>query len=177
MYIKKGYYRQGIILGALVLFLGGCGYTMKATLPEGIKTIAVPTFKNVITPSDRYTYQPGLEIDLTNAVIDDLLFDGNLKVVNEDEADALLLGEIVRYEQESIRYNSSEGVRQYRLFMVVKLTLQNQKTGKVIWTEKNFTGDTEYFIEGGSTVTERTAARNAIEDLAKKIVNRIVEDW
>jgi len=163
----------------VVLFFGmsGCGYTTKVTLPYDIKTIYVPNFKNSIPLSKRYTYVSGLEIDVTNSVIDRLIFDGNLKVVKEEEADAILFGEVIGYEQEAVRFDSLEGVRQYRLFIVVRLTLKKSDTDEIIWQENHFTGDTEYFIEGATAISERAAANEAIENIAKKIVDRIVEDW
>ena len=61
-------------------------------LPGGIKTIAIPTFKNAIPAAEIYTYRPGLEIDITNAVIKRFNFDGNLKVTAKEKADAILEG-------------------------------------------------------------------------------------
>jgi len=150
---------------------------MKVQLPSGIETIYVPNFVNNISQSSRYSYESGLEIDVTNAVIDRLIYDGNLRVVKEENADAVLIGEVIGYEQESLRYNELEGVEQYRLFITTRLTLQKRETEEIIFQESNFTGDTEFFIEGGSAISERAAADNAIEKLAKKIVDRIVEDW
>jgi len=97
--------------------------------------------------------------------------------VDREEADAILQGSIVGYRQDSLRYNSTEGVRQYRLFITTKIALVKSDTGEAIWEEGHFTGDSEFFIEGTSATSERAAADLAIEDLAKKIVDRIVEDW
>ncbi|MBU1862638.1 MAG: hypothetical protein KKH94_03110 [Candidatus Omnitrophica bacterium] len=166
-----------MIVLVIITTFAGCGYTTKVTLPSGIQTVYVPNFTNSIPQSKQYTYESGLEIDVTNGVIDRLLFEGVLKVVKEESADAVLLGEIIAYEQEVVRYTSSEGVSQYRLFIVTKLTLQRRGTKEIIWQENNFSGDTEYYIEGGNAVTERAAANQAIEDLAKKIVDRIVQNW
>ncbi len=163
----------------VILFLGfsGCGYTTNVTIPGNIKTIYVPNFKNSIPISKRYTYVSGLEIDITNNVIDRLIFDGNLKVVKEDEADAILLGEVIGYEQEAVRFDSLESVSQYRLFIVVRLTLKKRETDEILWQENHFAGDSEYFIDGRDAISERSAANLAIEDISKKIVDRIVEDW
>ncbi len=155
----------------------GCGYTTKVVIPSGIKSIYVPNFKNSIPLESHRTYEAGLEIDLTNQVLDQLIYDGNLKVVEKEEADAILRGELIRYEQETLRYTSDEGVSQYRLFLVVKIVLYDQRNNEVLWTEGNFTGDTEYFIEGTNATSESAAAEKLMEDLGKKIVNRIVEDW
>jgi TolB-like protein len=158
-------------------FIVGCGYTNQAKLPNNISTIAVPTFKNMVKQSETYTYEAGLEVDITNDIINRLNYDGNLKVADSDKADATLVGAITRYEQDSIRYEDRDDVKEYRLFISVDLTLQDNRSGEIIWEEKGFTGRTEYFRSGSYATSESAAAASAREDLAKNIVDRIIEDW
>ena len=172
--MKQRYVISIMLIIGIVVAIGGCGYTSKIILPSGVKTIYVPNFKNSISQSDQYTYEWGLEIDVTNGVIDRLIYDGNLKVVKKDEADAFLVGEIIGYNQGVVRYTSTDSVDQYRLYVAVKLVFKRRETGEILWTEPNLSGNSEYYV--GAT-TERAAADAAIEDLAKNIVNRIVEDW
>ena len=164
---------------ALVAFspLSGCGYTQEAKLPSGIKTIAIPTFKNEIPPQEQFAYRPGIEIELTNALIDRFIFDGNLKVVDEDKAEAILEGSIISYEQEGLRFDRLESVEEYRLFLVVKFKLIDAKTGKVILEEPNFSGRAEFFVSRNPLSNRRISANTATFDLAKSLVNRIVEEW
>lgn len=165
------------LIAVLVLLISGCGYTHKVTLPNAAKTVFVPMFKNSIPPENILTYVAGLETDITQAVVDELVRDGNLKVVDSKNAELLLRGEIVGYEQEAFRFNRFEQVDEFRLFMVVKLTLEDAKTGNILWKENNFSGDTQYFVNGPRAIPEEQAAHRAIFDLAEKIVNRVVEDW
>ena len=157
--------------------LSGCGYTQHVHLPNDIKTVAVKTFKNEIPPNEQFAYRPGLEIELTNAIIDRLIFDGNLKVVDESKADAVLEGAIVSYKQEGLRFDRLDSVQEYRLFLVVKFKLIDRKTNKVIIEEPNFSGRAEFFVSRSPAVTRRTAANNATTDLARSLVDRIVEEW
>jgi hypothetical protein len=175
--MKKLNVGRFLLIGFVLVAISSCGYTQKVQLPDGIETIYVPNFKNEIPQGDRYSYEAGLEIDVTNGVIDELIFDGNLRVVTEEKADAVLEGAIIGYQQEALRYNEIEGVSEYRLFLVTRLVLRKVDTGEILWQENHFTGDTSFFIEGTNAVSERYAADEAIKDLAKKIVSRIVEDW
>lgn len=159
------------------MLFGGCGYTNRAVLPNNIRTIAVPPFQNEIPTQDQFTHVAGLEVDITEAVIDRLLFDGNLKVTDLKKADARLVGSIISYHQEATRFNNLEGVSEYRLYVICKLTLIDQRTDTVIWNEPAFSGDTEYYIEGANVKPEREALDRALEDFAKNVVDRIVEDW
>ncbi|OGX06537.1 MAG: hypothetical protein A3G87_03585 [Omnitrophica bacterium RIFCSPLOWO2_12_FULL_50_11] len=157
--------------------LTGCGYTQQVHLPNDIKTIAVPTFADEIPPQSRFAYRPGLEIELTNAVIDRFIFDGNLKVVDESEADAILKGAVLAYEQEGLRFDDLESVEEYRLFLVVRFELMDQKTGEALITENYFSGQSDFFTSRTPASVRRVAANDAVTDLARNIVNRIVEAW
>ncbi|MBI4395385.1 MAG: LptE family protein [Candidatus Omnitrophica bacterium] len=164
------------VLACLCFFLG-CGYTQEIKLPSGIKTIAVKTFKNEIPPEEQFAYRPGLEIELTNALIDRFILDGNLRVVDESEADAVLEGAIISYEQEGLRFDRLEDVEEYRLFLVVKFKLTDQRTKNVIMEQPNFSGRAEFFVNRNPTSNRRIAANSATFDLAKSLVDRIVEEW
>jgi len=158
--------------------LTGCGYTNRAITPNGIQSIVVPTFKNHLQRSEMYTYEAGLEIDITNAIIDRFNFDGNLKVMTDPtKADATLDGALVQYRQEAIRFEGNRSVKEHRLFIAVNLTLTDNRTGEVIWSENGFTGRTEYFRTGTGVKTETAAAESARTDLAEKVVDRVIEDW
>lgn len=161
----------------VVLLLGGCGYTNRLVLPNNASTLAVPVFENRIEIKRTFTYASGLEMEITQKVIDELLFDGNLKVVDEKKADLVLKGTLVAYEQEPLRFNDLEGVEEYKLFVAVNLELKDRRTGELIWTEGSFTGEANYFLTGARAISEQDAATQAIKNLADRVVNRIVEDW
>jgi hypothetical protein len=160
-----------------VATLSGCGYTQQVKLPNDIKTIYVPTFEDKIPPGNRYAYRAGLEIELTNAVIDRFIFDGNLKVVSKEDADAILEGSILSYEQEGLRFDDLESVEEYRLFLVVAFKLIEQKTQETLIEESNFSGRAEFFTSRSPSSVRRSAANDAVTDLARSLVNRIVEAW
>lgn len=162
---------------AFVIAMSGCGYTRKTVLARNIKTIYVETVKNKLDAEMLYAYQPGLEMDITNAVIKRLQQDGTLKVVKEKNADAILKTDLVSLEQEGLRFTALEGVSQYRLFIVVRLKLVDAKTGDVIWEEPNFSGDTEYYVTTVTEIGSQKASVDAVHRLAYNIADRITEDW
>jgi len=166
-----------VVLTGFLLSVSGCGYTTKTVLPRNIKTIYVETVKNKIPISDLYSYQQGLEMDITNAVTGRLQQDGNLRVVAQDKADAILQMDLIGYEQEGLRFDRLEEVEEYRLFIVMKVQLIDAKTKELIWVEPNFSGDSEYYVTQIKEQGEQAASLKAIDKLAKNIVDRIVEDW
>jgi hypothetical protein len=57
---RRGGRALGLILAAVVL--AGCGYGTRGSLPDHIKTVAVPIFKN-------RTLQPGVDSAITSGVV------------------------------------------------------------------------------------------------------------
>ena len=173
----KNMRKIGILSLVVVMALSGCGYTRKTVLPRNVKTIYVETVKNKLDAQKIYAYQPGLEMDITNAVIQRLQQDGSLRVVEQKKADCILKTDLVSLEQEGLRFTSLEGVAQYRLFIVVRLRLVDAKTGDLIWEEPNFSGSTEYYVTTVTSIGQQKAAVDAVHRLAYNIVDRITEDW
>lgn len=159
------------------LSLTGCGYTKKTVLPQDIKTIYVDTVRNEIPVKMIYAYQPGVEMQLTKQIIRDLNVDGRVKVVTREKADAVLETSLIEFIQEGTRFTSLESVEQYRLFIVVKMKLINNRTQQVIWQEDNFSGDAEYFVSTLPDMSLQQATEAAIVRLASNVTDRIVEDW
>ncbi len=155
----------------------GCGYTRKTVLPQEMKTIYVDTVKNQIPIDHVYAYQPGLEIDITNAIIRRLQRDGILQVTTREGADVILDSKLIGYEQEGLRFTGLESVEEYRLFIVLNMRLINNKTKEIIWREPNFSGDAEYFVSSVRSLAREEASHRAIDRLARNVVDRIVEDW
>lgn len=164
--------------------LSGCGYTTGSLLPANIKTIYVKTFANriditaEIDETSRYkTYDPYLEVNISKKIIDRFIYDGNLRVVNQANADLMLTGELIDYNRQPLRYDTSDEVEEYRLSLVVRLVLQDLKKEEIMWEETSFIGDATYFTTGSLSTTEKTALDKAIADLARRVVERVVEMW
>ncbi len=167
----------GVMFLVTAVLLNGCGYTRKTVLPRNIKTIYVETVKNKLDMEKVYSYQQGLEMDITNAVIRRFQQDGTVKVGKQETADAILKTDLLDYEQEGLRYDDLEQVQEYRLFIVVKLRLVDAKTGDLIWEEPNFTGDNEYYVSNVVSIAAQKAAMDVVTRLAANIVDRVVQDW
>ncbi|MFH1797966.1 MAG: LPS assembly lipoprotein LptE [Candidatus Omnitrophota bacterium] len=162
----------------------GCGYTTNSLLPPELSSIHVKNFANKIDPgkeiSDKrasYSYRSGLEIDITKAVIDKFVFDKNLEIKSEDKSALVLKGELIDFRKYTLSYDSDDNVEEYRVEIIVNLEMYNNLTGKIMWTEKSFMGEDTYTLTGPNTKTESTAIQEAVEDLAQRIEERIIEAW
>ena len=158
----------------------GCGYTTKSALPGHFRTVHVQPFKNRInytTESRRTIYFPLLEVEITDAIIDRFLFDGNLRIADADAADLILGGDLVGYDRGALRYTDNDDVQEYRVQVIVNMTVRDTREDVLLWRQNGFVGEATYFVTGAQAISEETAVENATNDLARRIVERIIEDW
>ena len=166
-----------LLVGALV---AGCGYSTRSVNLTGARTVYIEPFKNKINFGDesrRNLYLPLLENKITNAVTDRFLFDGNLRVVDKDKADLILQGELLNYQRDALRYTDNNDVQEYRITITVSMVLWDNVQQKPLWSEPNFSGDTDYFTTGSLAKSETVALQDALTDLARRIVERTIENW
>ncbi len=167
-----------------LVLLCGCGYTTRAYIGP-YKTIYVAPFKNSINIASlkseysNYTnYYPLLESTITRFVVDRFIFDGSLNITPQEKADAVLKGELISYQRNASRYaENNEDVTEYRVTLTVNIALYDGKTGEEIWKKDGLAGYSSYYITGSQATTEKAALDNAISDLARRIVEQMVEAW
>jgi len=166
--------RRKRVLALLVLtalILGGCGYSLRGSLPGHIKTVAVPVFKN-------RTSEPGVETMLTGAVVDAFSTNGRLTVVGAEKADSILEGEVIGYQVLSIAYDPKANVQQYRLVVTMNLRFRDVKRDEMIFEQQNLQERSDFRTLGvvAQTISrEETALRAAATDIARAIVSLAVD--
>ncbi len=173
-----------LLLSAYCLVLSGCGYSARAGIASHLRTIYVKPFINRIdvtqltTGNERFPiYRHRMEVDLTNAIISRYQFTGLLRPATQERANCRLEGELVEFRRDALRYNASQQVEEWRLNVVVNLKFVDQTTNTLLWEEDHFTGDTTYFTLGAKVESETAALDRALTDLARRIVERTVENW
>ncbi len=169
---------------ALCLVPSGCGYTTRPGLPSHLKTVFVQPFANRIdltqltTTNQRFPlYRHAMEADLTTAVINRFQFTGILRPASGEKADSRLEGELVEFRRDALRYDASSQVEEWRLSIVVNVHFYDLHTNTLVWNEERLTGDTTYFELGTNAESESQALTRAIKDLARRVVERTVENW
>lgn len=138
--------------------------------------------KNVINFSSEVSrdnafrvYRPGVEVEITNAIINRFIFDGNLKISSPSDADAIVDAKLVDYRRDPLRYNDDDDVQEYRLNVVVDCAVY-QRDRKVLWRE-TLAGDSTFFLAGPRATSEDEAVAQAVDDLARRVVERTFEVW
>jgi hypothetical protein len=162
----------GIAAAAVLLALiAGCGpYSTKGRTAGDIKEIAVPNFSNE-------TPEPDIEVDITGNVRSWLIQDNTLKVVAEEDADAILEGTIKEYRNIPVTFNTELQAEQYRLVVGIQVSLFNPKDNTYIWKDKRIDAHSDYYLE---TTTDRTydkALEEVYKDLVEGILNATTQEW
>jgi len=153
----------------------GCralGYHLGNTLPPGVKNVYVPTFVNK-------TREPQLEAAATQATIEEIQREGNLRVVNEAQADSTLEVTLIDLILEPLRYkrDQSKTTQEYRLKIKASIVFTQNATGKKLVEGKTVQGEATFDLVGDLTTSKRNALPEAARDLAHDIVESIVEHW
>lgn len=186
---KKNRFPQIFLLITYSLVLAtftGCGYTSRSLITKDYQAIYVRPFVNKIditretSVARKYEiYYPLLEKDITRQVISQFMFDGNLRIAKEEDADLILEGELVNYRRDALRYTGQDNkeIEEYRISIVVNLKLYDTRKEATLWEVKNLIGDTTYFTQGSLAKSESTAINEAVDDLARRVVDRVVEVW
>jgi len=165
--------RAGLILVLAFFFvaLSGCGYAHKSTYPTGIRSVAVPIFKNK-------SFYQGAEFDVTEAVIKEIETRTPYKVVAEAGADTILEGTIVSIDQTRTARRREGGVPEELEFRVaVSYEWKNMQTGQVIRSRQGQEVIGRYIPSRPVSETYFTGQHEAAERIAQYVVSAMRADW
>lgn len=166
--------RRGALVALALLALGsGCGYSWRGTLPDHIRTVAVPVFAN-------RTQWPNIEAPLTAAVANAFANDGRLKVVSPADADAILEGEIINYQVTVLAFDSNANPQQYRLFLTVDVRFRDVRRGVMLFEQRGLQERVDYLAAPvvADTIARQDAAIVPVATiLARDIVARAVDPF
>lgn len=158
----------------------GCGYSLVGRgsfLPETIRTVSFPTFKNS-------TSRVGLEQRLSRAVAQELASRGRFKVTaKEGEGDAEIDGEITGFSLFPSATDAQNRTTQYQLQITIKIALTTLPDGKVLWKNDSYLFRESYQLAGtGRSATNYADLENVAIDaeasrFAQSLVTSILEGF
>jgi len=176
--MKRSYF---LLLSTLIVTFGlNCGYsTSGSTLATHLKTVHVENFNNKIDFTEggrRNLYLPLIEVEVKNEIVERYLFDGNLRIAKKSSADLILSGSLTRYRRSPLRYNANDDVEEYRVHVHMNLKMFDTHEQTTMWDE-TIVGEATYFIRGALVTSEESAVKEAIRDLARRVVEQTIEQW
>jgi outer membrane lipopolysaccharide assembly protein LptE/RlpB len=168
---------RGLCCGLLLLTLG-CGYHTAGhavQLPENVRTIAVPTFKN-----ETSTYR--IEQILTASVVREFTTRTHYHLLNDasDDADATLRGTVLSTSSSPLAYNSKTGQTASVLVVVSMKVSLTDKQGKVLYQNPAYVFREQYEVSQDLTSffeEDSPAFRRLSNDFARTLVSDILEGF
>jgi len=146
-----------------------CGYHLRgigSSLPPHIKVLSVPMFANRTTRFE-------LDLKLTQGVIDEMISRGKVEITDEtDNADAVLIGEILRFNANPIGFGGDAMADRYNISIVAKVILRDLVQKKVIFSNSSFVYQGEYDVPEG--VDFESLETEAIDEMAVKFARSLV---
>jgi outer membrane lipopolysaccharide assembly protein LptE/RlpB len=165
-------------LAALLVCSLGCGYHTAGhtvQLPDNVKTIAVPAFKN-----ETATYR--IEQMLTASVVREFTTRTHYRILNDpsEAADATLRGTVLSTAASPLAYDTASGRAASVLVVVsMKVTLSDRE-GKVLYQNPAYLFREQYEVSQDlkSFFEEDTpASRRLSQDFARTLVSNILEGF
>jgi len=162
---------------ALSLCLPGCSehyYNPTAqVLPQNVRRIAVRPFAN-------RTKTPGLSDRLTMAVRAALTRDGRWQIVDEEQADGVLIGEVKHYLRMPLKHDSNNVTTEYKVRVLADISFYDVMRKQTLWQERNLEATltappSSSGLPGG--ITEVEAQEKLWDQLAQDIATRTFEGF
>ena len=148
--------------------LTGCGvYSFSPGGKSSIKSIAVTQFENK-------TIEAGLSSTMTDLVVKAFIADGNLKIVSEKDADAILEGTLESYSRDPQTFDTTDNVSRYAVHIAFDIVLKKGGgSDEELW-KQSFTSEGIYLAD---SETEEDGQSRAAQKLVIDIINRTTKNW
>ncbi|MEM9065590.1 MAG: LptE family protein [Planctomycetota bacterium] len=160
----------------LILVLSGCsfdpsfGYT-SAEVWEDSRTVAVPVFEN-------QTLEPGLGVQLTDAVIRELNTRTPWAVTRAGVAQTRLAGTITNVQRQNLSTGRDTGlVSEQAIVVTMDFRLTDLTSGEVIAARRGLSAAGTFVPDRGAGERTEVGRRAAVQSLARSLVDELREGW
>ncbi len=150
--------------------LAGCSYTSRNALPPHISLpMAIPVFKNKTFVRD---YNRKIEVEVTEAVRNAFIQNGELSVVGRETADLIVEGEVTNVDRQVLRSDRFGEAAEVRLSIKARISVYDVKEAKyliqnevVSSVEKNDESGAYNICRGED---ENVGRQNGIDSIGKR---------
>jgi hypothetical protein len=170
---RGGWRRAVVMLGGILL--AGCGYQ---PLGGGPPSSGQQVYVEAITNG---TLRPGIQAVVGAALLRQLRLAGVLRAPETGPPDVILSGAVTAYANDAIAFDriQQDVGRRFRVRVTLLATVAARRDGAVRLREA-VTGEAFYTAGAGAISTrnaEDEALQRAAQDLASKLVTRLLEEW
>jgi hypothetical protein len=155
------------------LFLSGC-YTLGPITPtymKGVHSLSVPIF-------DNKSFEPQVQAVVTDTFIKELQTDGTYPITGEDQADAIVHGaiiDVIRTQTKSV-IGDVLASAEFQITLKIHILVLRGDTGQTL-VNKDFEGQSYFFVGSDLPTQERQAIPVAAQDCAKQVTAFLTEGF
>jgi hypothetical protein len=159
-------------LSSVVLFLAalaGCAsYRWTSSVPEELRTVAVPVFENRTSSAE-------LGPIVSQYVLREFQREGTFAIRRAGDSSLEVQGVIVKASRDPAAFNRGYGSRasEYRYTVTAEVSLINKDTGKVLLNNRRYVAETTFLTRGDLLTTQRDAAARIAQEFARQIVDDV----
>ena len=159
-----------VIIGCLCWLFGCAYYSTSSGLIGGIRSVAIPVAENE-------TSEFGIAELMTERIDDAFTRDGQLRVIDEESADAVLFLRIIALDDAPFTYTASEETQQYRFKVLTDVELQKTEEGDQLLQLDNLEGWGIYDASLADEVGRDKAVEAALDMIIEEIIDRTTASW
>lgn len=164
---------QKSLFAVLACMVAGCAhYRVGSSVPEELRTIAVPVFENA-------SGFPEIDAIVTQYVLREFQREGTFKLEPLKTAKLKLLGKLAKSDMEPLNYDRNYGSRtsEYRYSLVAEITLIERESGKLLLDDVPIKANTTFLTHGDMLTGMQDAAPRIAEELSRAIVDAVLARW
>jgi len=161
-----------ILLLVAIAFLPGCGIYSASSgrVDDSVKEVSIPYLVNE-------TAEPGIGLELTDAIVEAIQTDNTLKIVDDSISSSEITGRVVRYKLKEAFTTSDLKVDEYQVQILVELSMRVKGADSYLFENKKIAGTGNYILDDPEGTSEQTARVEAAGEIVREILATIVEDW
>jgi hypothetical protein len=155
-----------------VLVFAGC-YTLGPVVPtymKGVHNLSVPIF-------DNKSFEPQIQAVVTDTFIKELQTDGTYPITGEDQADAIVHGTITDVRRTQTKAVVGDVLASAEFQITLKIHIEVLRSTGQSLVNKDFSGQSYFFVGSDLPTQERQAIPVAAQDCAKQVTAFLTEGF
>lgn len=153
-----------------LLLLSGCSaYSWKSSVPQDMRSVAVPVFRN---ESD----VTGLGGAVARQILREVQRDGTFRVASSDDC-AIEIQGVIESVVRGGMYSRREKylrTRDRALDMKAKISFVDRRNGRILVDNREYVASATYISDEDGVTAQRDASGRVAEDLARQVIDDLV---
>lgn len=160
-----------LIVPVLAAVLAGCqsSYTWRSSVPEDMRSVAVPVFRNA-------TDVTGLGSVVTRQVLREFQREGTFRIATSEDCAIEVVGEMKKTSSPTVAYERRTGARtrEHRFSATAVVSVIDRRNGRILVDNRKYSASTTFLVNDDIVTGERDASGRLGEDLARQIVDDVL---